>query len=95
MKGAKTRPGRIIVRIRRLSAPLAPPRGRPLAAGSFVDTADVYPARESDEVLGTANVADDAGLSTQKGPADWFTGHVYIDAVPVPAWHTHPHRWLR
>ena len=27
-------------------------------------------------------------LDTGAGPADWFTGSVYIDTV---AWHTHPH----
>jgi quercetin dioxygenase-like cupin family protein len=25
------------------------------------------------------------GVSTTKGPADWFTGEVYIDAVAVPS----------
>ena len=24
-------------------------------------------------------------IETQKGPADWFTGDVYIDAVAAPA----------
>jgi quercetin dioxygenase-like cupin family protein len=26
-----------------------------------------------------------SSLATQKGPADWFTGDVYIDAVAAPA----------
>ena len=26
-----------------------------------------------------------SSIDTQKGPADWFTGDVYIDAVAVPA----------
>jgi quercetin dioxygenase-like cupin family protein len=26
-----------------------------------------------------------SGIATQKGPADWFTGEVYIDAIAVPA----------
>jgi quercetin dioxygenase-like cupin family protein len=26
-----------------------------------------------------------SGIDTQKGPADWFTGDVYIDAVAAPA----------
>jgi quercetin dioxygenase-like cupin family protein len=26
-----------------------------------------------------------SGIDTQKGPSDWFTGDVYIDAVAVPA----------
>ncbi len=26
-----------------------------------------------------------SGIETQKGPADWFTGDVYIDAVAAPA----------
>lgn len=26
-----------------------------------------------------------AGIDTQKGPADWFTGDVYIDAIAAPA----------
>ena len=26
-----------------------------------------------------------ATVDTQKGPADWFTGDVYIDAVAAPA----------
>ena len=26
-----------------------------------------------------------SGADTQKGPADWFTGDVYIDQVAVPA----------
>lgn len=25
------------------------------------------------------------GIETQKAPADWFTGHVYIDAIAAPA----------
>jgi hypothetical protein len=25
-----------------------------------------------------------SSLETQKGPADWFTGDVYIDAVAAP-----------
>src|SRR6059036_3035188 len=33
-----------------------------------------------------------SSIQTQKGPAEWFTGDVYIDAVAAPAaWHTHPH----
>jgi hypothetical protein len=26
-----------------------------------------------------------SSIDTQKGPADWFTGDVYIDAVAAPA----------
>ena len=26
-----------------------------------------------------------SSIETQKGPADWFTGDVYIDAIAVPA----------
>jgi hypothetical protein len=26
-----------------------------------------------------------SSIETQKGPADWFTGDVYIDAVAAPA----------
>jgi hypothetical protein len=26
-----------------------------------------------------------SGIDTQKGPSDWFTGDVYIDAVAAPA----------
>src|SRR3954451_2735487 len=26
-----------------------------------------------------------SGVDTQKGPADWFTGDVYLDAVAAPA----------
>jgi hypothetical protein len=26
-----------------------------------------------------------SSIDTQKGPADWFTGDVYIDRVAVPA----------
>jgi quercetin dioxygenase-like cupin family protein len=26
-----------------------------------------------------------SNLDTTKGPADWFTGHVYVDAVAAPA----------
>src|ERR1041384_4040875 len=40
-----------------------------------------------------------SSTDTQKGPADWFTGDVYIDAAAAghftpgarTAWHTHPH----
>ncbi|MFC7342073.1 cupin domain-containing protein [Saccharopolyspora griseoalba] len=39
----------------------------------------------SDESEYLMQITRSSNMNTQKGPADWFTGDVYIDAVAAPA----------
>src|SRR5207245_6890982 len=39
------------------------------------------PHKEKEKLMQIAR----SSIETQKGPADWFTGEVYIDAIAAPA----------